>query len=322
MNRMIVSCMVVWVMVVCNIKCFGCLNEKGKPVDWFVALRVANSRRYMIYDSSSSKKFTEADEGLLDINLKRLKMDDVKNQKILIWNDQPVDGTSSSSKAHAKGFLHFEENKDGMFLDHSIPNFIDTSGGTLSPVTRESSMYGQSLICITLSDRSQAEEIIKHVQAQNSNIYEDTFKIGKAQKPTNNTITLSLPNSFQLITKTSISEEHPFEDMLVNIFNTGWIVNTWARPYKESSCSESIKISNIMTKNIAGMTMRSSQDHSKWALSYGGRKRIVCIGDLNHMNSQASRGGSFLCRQDTSLYRALYSFILEDECQIVQNFTP
>ncbi len=276
------------------IACLGCLNHRGKPVDWLVALRVHNSRTYLVYDEASGV-FESTDESLLEWNTKQLSL---ANHNLLMWNDQPVDGTGSSSKAHSKGFLHFEDAKSsGLLFVHSIPHFVDTSDGKLNPKTRETSMYGQSLVCVSLTSRQQADQVVVHLQAQNSNIYE-------------------------LVTKTSISDEHPFEDLLVKKFKVGWLINTWARPYKPSSCSSALKLSNINFKNLNNLIMKSSQDHSKWALSYGGKQRLVCVGDLNHMDSQASRGGSFLCREDPGLYRALFRMIIDDDCQVSKNFTP
>ena len=301
------------------ISCLGCLNHQGKPVKWLVALRQPNSRAYLVYDDIKAA-FELTDETLLEWNTKQLSL---ASHKLLMWNDQPVDGSGSSSKAHSKGFLHFEDAKStGMYFVHSIPHFVDTTDGKLSSKTRETSMYGQSLVCLTLSSRVQVDQIIAHIQAQNSNIYEDTFGIGTRPKVTTDSMYYSLPHGFELVTKTSISNEHPFEDLLTNKFQVGWLINTWARPYKPSSCSTAKKLSNINYKNLNGIIMKSSQDHSKWALSYGGKQRLVCIGDLNHMDSQATRGGSFVCREDLSLYRAMYQMIVEDDCQISKNFSP
>ena len=37
--------------LICTSKSFGCIDELGNDVDWYVALRVPNSRRYIIYTS-------------------------------------------------------------------------------------------------------------------------------------------------------------------------------------------------------------------------------------------------------------------------------
>ena len=153
-------------------------------------------------------------------------------------------------------------------------------------------------------------------------MYEDTFLTDHTQKNPPPVMTADMPFGFKYVTKTSKGDIHPFEDMLTNMYQTGWLVNTWARPYMPSSCKTTHKISNVLVKNLDGVVMKATQDHSKWALSYGDNRRLVCIGDLNHMESQMTRGGSFLCRDDPDLYRAMYAYLLNDECQIIQNFKP
>ena len=307
-------------LIVSPIVSYGCTNHEGKEVDWFVSFRLSNSRRYLIFQSDR-KEFIETDEKLLEKVVSRLSF---TKDKILIWNDQTVDDVASLVKAHSKGFLHYQENKTGFLLLHSIPHFIDTTGQKFKYETRETSSYGQSIVCVTISDPKKVQTVIDHVVAQYSNIYEDTFGLPKREKPKVPSMVAEMPHGFTLITKTSESDDlHPFEDIMVGHFKTGWLVNTWSRPYKEDSCSTSSHIvSNIIFKNLGGQVTKSTQDHSKWALSYGDKRRIVCVGDLNHMNSQMKRGGSFLCIDDDTLYKTIYSYLLNDSCQIVQNFSP
>ena len=314
----------VLVFVVCLASClgaaraYGCTNHRGEEVDWYVALRVPSSRRYLVFQRGAGQ-FEETDEQLLAEAIGKLSFTE---NKLLVWNDQTVDGTASTTKAHSKGFLHYQPGKNGFLFLHSIPHFIDTTDNLFKSKTRETSSYGQSLVCVTLSSPDQVQTAINHAVAQFSNFYEDTFGLPKREKPAVQTMVADFPFGFTLITKTSESDEHPFEDMLVKHFKVGWLVNTWSRPYKSESCGSAVKVSNVIFKSLGGFVSKSTQDHSKWALSYGDQRRIVCVGDLNHMESQAKRGGSFLCIDDASLYREMFAFLLNDSCQIAQNFTP
>lgn len=290
-----------------------CRRESGEEVTWYVALRIPNSRNYMIYEPKL-KRFRHSSEEILAAALTDLSLD---GEPLMLWNDQPVDKKASSSKAHAKGILHFANNTGGYVMVHSIPQFVDTSNGTLSPKTRETSSYGQSVVCVSLSNKTESETIIDHLMAENANIYADTFNSSKRPKPKNDTLLSDLPYDFKLATKTSISEDEVFEEFLVNTFKTGWLANTWGRPYTNSTCDGKQPISNVKVKSYDGEIKLNTQDHSKWALSYGTNQTLVCIGDMNHMDSQAKRGGSFVCRDDKDLYKAMYQMILEDECSFV-----
>ena len=297
----------------------GCVNEKNQPVDWFVSLRVPNSRQYLIYQSNQNT-FRQTDESLLEMMVSKLSWD---KGGLLMWNDQTVNGDGPTSTAHSKGILHWEETNGFLFV-HSIPQFAETNGKTVSGSTRTTSNYGQSIVCFTLNSRAQADKIIEHLVAQKSNFYEDTFGVGKVKKGSYSEYIQNkeLPFGFEMVTKTYGHTVHPFEGMLTSAFKVGWLANTWGRPYMGSSCDASNKISNIKLKNLGGVVMKDTQDHSKWALSYGDKRRLVCIGDLNHMESQKNRGGSFICRDDPVLYKAMFSLILDDECQISKNFEP
>lgn len=263
--------------------------------------------------------FRTADETLLKKTTELLSF---TKGKTMLWNDQTVTKTASSSKAHAKGVLHWDDQTGGFLLIHSIPHFVDTSENTFKSTTRETSMYGQSLVCVSLDRLADVNTIIDHIMSQNANVYLNTFDNTARPRPKIDRMVSKIPFGFKLVTKTSISAEHPFEELLVGEYNVGWLVNTWGRPYMQSICNVQNKVSNIVFKSLNSVTMKYTQDHSKWALSYGDDRRLVCIGDLNHMESQADRGGSFLCIDHLSLYRTFYATLLNDDCQITQKFHP
>lgn len=301
---------VLWLASLNTIHCGGCVTETGQHVDWYTAFRLPNSRDYLVYDSSSPN-FRKTDETLLGAIIDTISLE---RDSLLIWNDQQVEKLAGMDKAHSKGFIHFEKGNNGFLYVHSIPLFIDTSENSLKKTTRETSSYAQSIVCVTLASEDQAHRVIQQLMTSNPNIYKNSFQVPPRVKPLAVTVSSDLPFGFRYVTKTSASSEHPFEEMLTSEFKVGWLVNTWSRPYKESSCQETYPISNIKTKNLGGVVMKSTQDHSKWALSRGGSRRIVCIGDMNHMDSQSKRGGSFLCREDPRLHELLSQSILEDDC--------
>jgi hypothetical protein len=67
-------------------------------------------------------------------------------------------------------------------------------------------------------------------------------------------------------------------------------------------------------RNMTGVTFKETQDHSKWAIadaSSGSPPRpFVCIGGINRMTSQFTRGGSTFCVEVRSfLYVAVVVFV-------------
>src|SRR3990167_2261054 len=134
----------------------GCVTETGNQVDWYVAMRIPNSRTYLIYDSATTS-FRKTDEGLLGSAVDVLSL---TKDKLIIWNDQPVDKSVSTNKAHSKGFIHYAEGKRGMLYVHSIPNFIDSTNDVLKKTTRETSSYAQSVVCVSLLTEAQARSAI------------------------------------------------------------------------------------------------------------------------------------------------------------------
>jgi hypothetical protein len=299
---------------------YGCVNDRGQYVDWYVALRVPNSRVYLIYEPST-KSFRPTNELLLKQIVDQLSF---SQNKFAMWNDQTVLGDAPSSKAHAKGFVHYEEGKKGFVYVHSIPQFVNTTknNNSFDYVTRETSNYGQSIVCVSISTKQEVSAVLAHLNAERANIYASTFTIPTRVDPTVPTMTSDFNFGFKLVTKTTFNSQMPFEEMLVNQYKVSWLANTWGRPWTKSTCNSQYKISNVNLKNLGGVVMKTTQDHSKWALSFGDNRRIVCIGDLNHMDSQAARGGSFFCKEDPDLYRAFYSMLLEDDCQVTKNFKP
>lgn len=200
-----------------------CINDLGQTVNWFVSLRVPNSRIYLVYEPGLMN-FRTATEALLGNAVSKLSLN---SGRVMIWNDQTAFKTASSSKAHAKGVLHFDDQSGGFVMLHSIPHFVDTSEGHFDSKTRETSMYGQSIVCVSLNSLSQANTVIDHVMAQNSLVYNNTFENTVKPRPKVDRMISSMPHGFTMVTKTSISEEQPFEDLLLDHFKISWMVSTW-----------------------------------------------------------------------------------------------
>ncbi|KAF0301272.1 Deoxyribonuclease-2-alpha [Amphibalanus amphitrite] len=85
----------------------------------------------------------------------------------------------------------------------------------------------------------------------------------------------------------------------------------------KSNCSLAYHVQNVRDISVTAervtptvgrttITFKSSEDHSKWAVSEDAARPWVCVGDINRMLTQEERGGGTVCRWDAVLWR-LYS---------------
>lgn len=148
-------------------------------------------------------------------------------------------------------------------------------------------------------------------------------KNGSAEKPkeykSEEAVSQKL-GKFTLVTKPKLMKANVFEQFLAPFWQTtlgipiGFLIETWGRPLRPSECSIKDPLVNIHKLKIGSVEQNETQDHSKWAISYKEDHQLVCLGDLNHQASQATRGGSFLCIQDSQIYSQFASMILEHDC--------
>ena len=125
---------------------------------------------------------------------------------------------------------------------------------------------------------------------------------------------------FTFVTKPKPLQTEIFEGFLSPFWQTllkvpvGFYIETWGRPLIPSQCSGDSQMVNIRTLRIAGTQQLETQDHSKWAISTDRNLSLVCIGDLNHQDSQAKRGGSFMCIQNSTIYKRFEELIVDHDC--------
>ena len=69
------------------------------------------------------------------------------------WNDEKPNGQTTSSGAHSKGVIGFDQtNKTGFFFSHSIPKYPDFSNKNIVPKIGSSEQYyGQHLSCFSMN---------------------------------------------------------------------------------------------------------------------------------------------------------------------------
>lgn len=99
-----------------------CYNENNQPVNWFIAIRIPNTkpRNYKILDSLSLKFRETSEEFLIDF----LGRYNPSEDQLMAWSDQPPRdedqledlASGSSSTAHSKGLIGKKKMKKLLFF--------------------------------------------------------------------------------------------------------------------------------------------------------------------------------------------------------------
>ena len=104
---------------------------------------------------------------------------------------------------------------------------------------------------------------------------------------------------------------------------TNLVVETWPNgPGKmSSSCKGPFQVENIdeidFKKMVPEVDFNTKHDHSKWAVSYSTSRshrlhdigNIVCIGDINRMETQKKRAGGTVCFQNKFAWKAFTGIV-------------
>ena len=253
------------------------------------------------------------------------------------WNDDPPTGQSvSSTYAHAKGVL-LSSGVSGFWLVHSKPawpNAISQGAAPFPDLT-----YAQSVMCVTLDpadvDNVAAVQTVNFPYIYDSILTPDladefphfgTF-VSKT-KTTKTSITTALdstagwssPVDLMAIGKGYKWGKDLYEDLVSPTLGDSLYVETWrdgAGGRMPSFCPGSTAVDtrpvNYTVYFVNDVTMpdgvswTGTKDHSKWAVTMGtsaGASKWACVGDINRMCSQESRGGGTLCMQDDDLWEA------------------
>ena len=116
-----------------------------------------------------------------------------------------------------------------------------------------------------------------------------------------------------------------YAEYVAPALKTSMFVETWRRGAGgplESSCKANYKVYNI---NIMKLNFDKKSkfpdsgewsyisDHSKWGMSDNSLTPVVCIGDVNRMESQNKRGGGTVCIKDQDIWNVWRNSIHELE---------
>jgi deoxyribonuclease-2 len=306
----------------------NCLDNNGKAVDWWVAYKLPKLSGNSNHFISDGKGYAYMDENShrLEIFQKVISdessfigrtLDQVyKNSKDvgrLMWNDETPFGKTTTSRAHAKGVLLFND-KVGVFVRHSIPNFPN-AGNSSYTYPASGAIYGQTLFCLSLNI-DQVDQVAYQFLVNGPEIYDavvppsvtkfkNILDLSKGSfvdtQQSSKTITTRKGMSVTDYAKSKKADIDFWDSVVAPNLHSNLLVETWGRPLQPSRCSPN-KIENIKVIKFSGdINFTDTKDHSKWCVTSSGAQ-VTCIGDINRMESQRHRGGGGSCFHDSNIY--------------------
>lgn len=162
-----------------------CLNQNGQAVSWFLQLHNPGSVSlgYFYYDSTfTNDQFLyssqEPDSTGTALTRTITQLNNL-GVKLLAWNDQTPSGSASSTKAHSKSLIGYDETtKQGVVIVHSMPEYPDIQNNIINLTISDSqSIYAQHFLCISSNSVSTVEVLTKSSIIR-PNVYVNTSTVG------------------------------------------------------------------------------------------------------------------------------------------------
>jgi len=253
----------------------------------------------------------------------------------IMFNDQSPDGKSTTSRGHTKGFLGFTS-RTGFLLRHSTPRFPYFHKSGYKGFPDYARIYGQTFLCIS-ADIDTISDLASQFMVNMANVYDSWVPDLVKNKYTNitdlaaNKMTNQLRSSvikissvggqsFLDIAKSKICQCEIYSDIVAPIYTADILALTWGRPLTESYCKPKYQydVANILnlTWSVNQTAYKESKEHSKWAIgidfstnSFPHCGPLVCIGDINRMESQRNRGGGLSCFTNQGLWAGFKKLI-------------
>ncbi len=187
-------------------------------------------------------------------------------------------------------------------------------------------MYGQTYLCISLDLASISKVAVQMAIHQQPQTYlahmpasldksDPLFRLTQPldPKPAADSNVLDLKSrgglAFKVIAKNREWGKDFWNDLVGPTLKDDMDVETWIRgPVPPMIDSDGIhKTFDIKFIDLrplgAPWAWPESKDHAKWGITY--KNNWVCVGDINRMISQQTRGGGTIAFQDAKLWQAL-----------------
>ncbi|CAJ0578526.1 unnamed protein product, partial [Mesorhabditis spiculigera] len=285
---------------------FNCRNERNEPVDWFAVYKmpiyqdtsangIKDGLAFYYLDSNDPTTLRPSPNNLnssqqpIAYTLQQLydKNGDLSVFSVM-YNDEPYEESESAKKrkkratvqkGHTKGVV-FSDQTSGIWLVHSVPAFPPPDH---YKYPNSGTIYGQTMLCISF-DYSELAKIGTQLYYNHPDIYHSNLPT--AMIATNPDLALVIGGKYM-------------------------------KEINHLDCQAQYAVKDAMSIHV-GLTGEFSytKDHTKMARSSQPTKPYVCIGDINRMTSQFSRGGGTLCLLDQNLWQAFDVITTENVCPV------
>jgi hypothetical protein len=294
----------------------SCISDSGNSVDTWLIIKEPHSTSYLYADPLSELQLSQysslnfTDRGALALTSDQLWSAD----SYVIYNDEdPVNSTYSYNYGHTKGYLFFNDDISGIWIQHSIPQFPVGPGFTVAynGLTHNARTNAQHIYCMSLT--AETLNTVSGILLLNKPRINDWKLSAAAGKQFGNISSLvagkySTEASCKSVTvKTVGGQEHTvfgksaewgkalWDDCVASAVSENLLVQSWLQGNALGpSCPTSgFTVQDIQSVKFGNLSWDTGKDHSKWAVGIDGR--VACFGDINRVYSQAERGGGAVC---------------------------
>jgi deoxyribonuclease II len=284
-----------------------------------VALKKPNGTSYRsmnVYDEKNNDEEWKCGDDINEwIGSVIRSINNIKNNRqrnLICYNDEEPGESKSTSKGHAKGVILWDTNRIG-WLIHSVPKYPQmTNDNTFHPIEPPQLIYGQSFLYMEIDyTQSAFKTILDHLSLMEVHIYHQTdpsHTLQLARVKEKVPVTYHFRTNVVHVAKSSIWGKDLYEDYLYEYMNSIVLCETWGKPAAPSTN----KVKNV--RNVRWTDddhYQTTQDHSKYAVSMDRERPWVLFGDLNHMDSQAKRGGGGMLICHPVLWRAMNELLVD-----------
>jgi hypothetical protein len=331
-----------------------CRNQKGDEVDWFLIFLLPlktteNILSYYYIDDTMDelKLFEHTDYSFPPNTLTKYALSKEKDFNFFFWNDDNTTknmdmdklySNSSSYYAHSKGGLVYD-NDTGAFLLTSLPRYPtrDSENNLYIEMPNNTGIYAQDFLCISINKNTSEKivELLNYIAVSNNKCVEKDRVNYEPNPYVERLINLdydydSYPNftesdisslnrkKFHVISKSRKRNITPFNEDVTLVYKDSFYVRSWSKPSLSDPVCSNYEVLNVLNITIGDSSITKGQEHSKWAVAK--EKNISCISDLNHVDSQAVRGGNIFCFTDKNIPNIMRNFIIiHDDCSVINN---
>jgi len=330
------------------------MDDYGKPVAWWSALKFPTGTSYQYADANypslvkSPNQMSDPVNGALSQTIKQIYAANATyswtDYGFVFYNDERPDGTGSGSRGHTKGVVRLTQ-AGAFWLIHSVPAFPPwMNQGYNGYAPPASTTYAQSFLCITLAvpdfNLVGLQFYYNFPQYYDWNMpswvpqqmIDSVTKSSHTTAAASNVVTFTPPSPyntnspfgnvlFTSFAKTSNWGQELYEFLVAPYWNSDLYVETWmdgTNPQPTFCINDTIQYNVMNVRNLTtawGVDYPETKDHSKWCVVTHNLTDILCIGDINRQQSQATRGGGTCCFKMPQLWTDMTNMIwIADQC--------